>query len=376
MPIVKSIDVQFVGAPSVSKEKILANMRTRVGKPYSPQITEEDIRNLYATGNVTNVKMFGEPQGNGVKVIVIVATKSSVSEIVINGATRVKASKLREQISTKPGDALSEASLEADRQKILEFYQGKGYGDVDVRSRTEANAKGGTVRVVFDLTEGVRGKIDNVTFTGNSSIKRGELLKVVKTKPKGLLNMFSSTAGKLNSDQLQDDVKAIRELYESKGYNQVDVRQPSIVRRGEKVDLNFPINEGPQFHVGRVTYSGARLFSNEELTKGLKLKSGAIFSPQAMQADRKAISDLYGAKGYLDLSVNATKRPAGAGTMDVNFTMQEGVQYYVDKVNIAGNTRTKDKVIRRELALAPGDVFNTVRMDAGRQRLENLRYFS
>ena len=142
MPIVKSIDIQFVGAPSVSKEKILANMRTRVGKPYSPQITEEDIRNLYATGNVTNVRMFGEPQGNGVKVVVVVATKSSVSEIIINGATRVKASKLREQISTKPGDALTEASLEADRQKILEYYQGKGYGDVDVRSRTEGNEKG------------------------------------------------------------------------------------------------------------------------------------------------------------------------------------------------------------------------------------------
>ena len=376
MPIVKSIDVQFVGPQSVSKEKILANMRTRVGRPYSPQVTEEDIRNLYATGNITNVRMFGEPQGNGVKVVVVVATKSSVSEIVINGATRVKAAKLREQISTKPGDALSEASLEADRQKIAEYYQGKNYGDVDVRSRTEANEKQGTVRVIFDLTEGAKAKIDRVTFQGNTVIKRGELMKVIKTKPKGLLNIFSSTAGKLNSEQLQDDTKAIRELYQSKGYLQAEVRQPSVVRRGVKVDVTFPIQEGALHHVGKVTYSGARLFSNEELTKNLKLKNGAIYSPQALAADKKTISDLYGSKGYLDVAVLTSPQPAGSGIVNVDFRLQEGNQYYVDKVNIAGNVRTKDKVIRRELPLAPGDVFNTNLVDTGRQRLENLRYFS
>jgi outer membrane protein insertion porin family len=108
----------------------------------------------------------------------------------------------------------------------------------------------------------------------------------------------------------------------------------------------------------------------------MKLKGGAIYSPQALAADRKAISDLYGAKGYIDVGVIPSPAPGGLGLVDLNFRVEEGYQYYVDKVNIAGNTRTKDKVIRRELALAPGDLFNTVRMDASRQRLENLRYFS
>ena len=376
MPVVKSIEIQFVGPQTVSKEKILANMRTRVGRPYSAQVTEEDVRNLYATGNVTNVRMFGEPLGNGVKVVVVVGTKSTVSEVVINGATRVKTSKLRDQISTKPGHALSEASLEADRQKIIEYYRGKSYGDVNVRYRTEGNEKQGTVRVVFEITEGGKTKINKVTFQGNSAIKRSQLLKVVKTKPKGLVNIFSSTAGKLNSDQVQDDVRSIRELYQSKGYIQADAKQPTIVRHATYVDVTFPIVEGPQFKVGKVTLTGARVFSIDELTKGMKLKSGATYSPQALAADRKMIGDLYGSKGYLDASAIGTPLPGGPGIVDVSFSFQEGVQYYVDKVNIAGNTRTKDKVIRRELALAPGDLFNTVRMDASRQRLENLRYFS
>ena len=376
MPLVRSIEVQFRGPQSVSKEKVLANMRTKVGRPYSPRVTEEDIRNLMATGNLTNVYMFGEPQGDGVKVIVVVTTKSTLAEVIINGATKVKASKLRDEISSKPGSPASDAALEADRQKIIEYYQGKGFGDVDVRYRTENTAKAGTVRAIFDVMEGSKAKIDDVTFQGNTSVKRSELMKVIKTKSKGIMNVFSSTAGKLNSDQLQEDVRAIRDLYLSKGYIQVNVRQPVVVRNGTKVDITFQIVEGPQFHVGKVSVSGARVFASDEITQKLKLKPGAIYSPQALAADRKTISDLYGAKGFLDLAVIPTPAPAGPGAVDVSFHLEEGVQYYVDKVNIAGNTRTKDKVIRRELALAPGDLFNTVRMDASKQRLENLRYFS
>ena len=376
MPLVKSIEVQFVGPQTVSKEKILANMRTRVGRPYSPRVTEEDVRNLYSTGNLTNVRMFGETQGDGVKVIVVVATKSTLAEIVFNGNTRVKTSKLRDEISSKAGAPVSDSALEADRQKIVEYYQGKGYGDVDVRYRTENVGKQGSVRAVFDVMEGTKAKINHVNFAGNHSVKRSDLLKVVKTKPKGIMNVLSSTAGKLNTDQLQDDVRAIRELYQSKGYINVDVRRPSVTRSGDKVDVTFQIVEGPQSHVGRVSVAGARVFAADEITQKLSLKPGSIYSPQALAADRKAISDMYGTKGYLEVAVSPTPAPVGGGNVDVNFRIDEGVQYYVDKVNISGNTRTKDKVIRRELALAPGDLFNTVRMDASKARLENLQYFS
>ncbi len=376
LPPVKSIEVQFVGPQSVSKEKILANMRTRVGKPYSSTVTEEDVRNLYATNNVTNVRIFGEPQGDGVKVIVVVQTKSTVSEVLINGVTRFKPGKIRDQINTKPGDALSESALNADKQKIIEYYQGKGYGDVDVTFHTKATDATGTAQVTFDVAEGVRSKIDNVNFEGNTVLSRKQLLKVIKTKHKGLLQIFSSTAGKLNSDQLEADREAIRALYNSKGYIDAEVREPAIVRHDQKVDVTFPVVEGREYRVGKVTYSGARVFPLDELTKGLQLKAGGVYSPQGLAADRKALGDLYGSKGYLDLQVSATPSPGGAGIVNVDFRLDEGIQYYVDKVNIAGNTRTKDKVVRRELPLAPGDIFNTNRMQAGQARLENLKYFS
>lgn len=376
LPPVKEIEVQFVGPQSISKEKILANMRTRVGRPYSSTVTEEDIRNLYATNNLSNVRIFGEPQGDGVKVIVVVQTKSTVAEVFITGNTRIKTGKLRDQVATKPGDALSEAALNADKQKIIEYYQGKGYGDVDVKVNTVGNEKGGTSRVTFEVLEGVRSKIADVEFQGNASVSRKELMKVIKTKPKGVLNIFSSTAGKLNSDQIEGDREAIRTLYQSKGFIDAEVREPSVVRRGEKVDVTFSIVEGRSYTVGKVTYSGARVLPLDEVTRGLKLKTGGVYSPQNLAADRRALGDLYGSKGYLDLQVQATPSPGGPGIVNVDFRLDEGIQYYVDKVNVSGNTRTKDKVIRREMALAPGDVFNTVRMDASKSRLENLKYFS
>ena len=376
MPLVRAIDVQFVGPQTVSKERIIANMRTRVGRPYSPRVTEEDVRNLHATGNVSNVRIYGEPQGDGIRVIVLVTTKSTLAEVVFNGNTQATTAKLQKEISSKVGGAVSESSLEADRQKVIEYYQGKGYGDVDVRYRTENVGKEGAVRAVFTVTEGAKGSINSTVFVGNNSVKRSELLKIVKTKPKGVMNFLSATAGKLNNDLFDEDVRAIRELYQSKGFIQVDVKRPGLSRTGSKVEVAFHIVEGQQFHVGRTSLSGARVFASDEITQRLKLKPGAIFSPQALAADIKTIRDMYGTKGYLDLAVIPSPVPTGGGRMDVNFQLDEGVAYYVDKVNIAGNTKTKDKVIRRELALAPGDIFNTVRMDASRARLDNLQYFS
>ena len=131
-PIVKEIDVQYAGGTAVSREKILANMRTRVGKPYDDRIVEEDIRNLYATGNISNVRIFGEPMTDGVKVIVVVQPKAQVTEVILNGVSRLKPSRMRKEITVKAGDTLSGSNAAADRQKIAEYYAGKGFSDAEV----------------------------------------------------------------------------------------------------------------------------------------------------------------------------------------------------------------------------------------------------
>ena len=374
-PIVRSIEVQYAGASTVSKEKLLANMRTRVGRPYSEQAVEEDIRNLYRTGNISNVRIFGEPLTDGVKVIVVVQSKAKITEVRLSGVFNLKESRIRKDISAKPGDVLDEASLEQDRQKIIKNYTDKGFTEVDVKYSSEINENLGTAVVSFTVNEGGKLFVRSVNFEGNSAFTRGELAKVLKTKPRGITS-FISGSGKVNGEQLDADVAALREKYVGQGYMDVNIAPPRLDRQGEKVDITFVINEGPQYKVGRVTYNGAQVFTIDELTRTAQIKSGSVYSPQAVRADVKSIQDVYGTRGYVDFQAGANTSPGPGNTIDVAFNVEEGVQSYVEHINITGNTRTKDKVIRREVALAPGEIYNTVRVDASKQRLMNLNYFS
>ncbi len=360
---------------TVSKEKILANMRTQVGRPYSEQAVEEDIRTLYATGNIANVRIFGEPSADGVKVIVVVATKSQVTEVRLTGVTRFKESRIRKQITSKPGDTLNEATLEADRQKVLDYYRTRGFTGADVRYTVEANEKAGTAQVVFAVNEG-GGKVTvrAVRFEGNSVVSNRELRGVVKTKAKTIFNFFTK-AGRLDTEQLDQDLAAIRDYYQNKGFIDAQVQPARIDQRDGSVEITFPIVEGPQYRVGTVTFVGAKVFAPDELARATKLKTGAIYSPAGTQADLKAVQNLYGSRGYVDFQAGANPGPGGPQVINLTYTVEEGTQSYVEHINISGNVRTKDKVIRREIAVAPGDVMNTVRMDASKQRLQNLNYF-
>lgn len=374
-PIVRSIEVQYAGASTVSKEKILANMRTRVNKPYSEQAVEEDIRNLYKTNNVRNVRIFGEPTTDGVKVIVVIQSREKITEVRLNGITKVKEGRVRKEVSAKPGDVLDEASLQQDKQKIVKYYSDKGFTEVDVQYTTDVNENLGTAVVTFNINEGGKLFIHSVNYEGNSAVSRGDLNKIVKTKPKSLLS-FLSGSGKLNGDTLESDVVAIREKYTSLGYMDVNIAAPRIDRQGDKVDVTFVITEGAQYKVGKVVYNGAQVYTVDQLTKNAQIKPGAVFSPQGLRADVKSIQDLYGTRGYVDFQAGSSITPGPGHTIDVVINIDEGAQSYVEHINIIGNNRTQDKVIRREIALTPGEIFNMPRVDASKQRLMNLNYFS
>lgn len=376
-PTVAEIQVQYAGPATITKERLIANMRTRVGQPYSDQIIEEDIRNLYATGNVVNVRIFGEPVGkDSVRVIVVLQAKAKVTAVELEGAKEFKESRLREKISTKPGDPASEAAFEADRQAILEYYRSKGFTDVDVQVKVDSNDRLGTTRVKYMVQEGGKSAIRSIRFQGNSQIPSKELQGVVKTRKYFPVWSALVKTGRVSSDKLSDDVVALRDYYHNKGFSDVQISEPAVINTGGKVEVVYSIREGQQYKVGRVSYDGARLFTQDKIESVTKVRSGAIFSPAAVQADIKALQDLYGAKGYVDFQAGVKSSSGGGNITNLSFRMEEGSQAYVGRVNITGNTRTKDKVVRRELALAPGDSFNTVRMEASKQRLNNLNYFS
>jgi len=223
-PIIRSIDVQYTGPATVSKERILAQMRTSVGQPYSETVVEQDIQNLYKTGAILNVRIVGQPEGDGVKVIVAVQTRSVVREIEISGAERIKPQRIRKEIGIKINSMVNEETLEKNRQKIVDIYKARGFNDVDVKFRVEPiDEKRGTARVVFTIIEGGKGAIRAVHFEGNAHFSERVLRKQMKTRGKTLIS-FVDKSGRLDETQLQQDLDSIKEFYQNHGYIDVEVK--------------------------------------------------------------------------------------------------------------------------------------------------------
>jgi outer membrane protein insertion porin family len=374
-PIVRDIAVEYVGPPSISKARVLDNLATRLGQPYSERAAEADIRALYATGGVANVRIFAEPFADGVKVTVLLQGRPVIDEILIEGAQQIPLRRVRREVSSKVGEVLSEERLEDDRQKILKIYQDKNYSDVDVQYRLEEIAGTNRVRVIFQITEGPRLVVRRIVFIGNDSVLRKDIIKVMKTRPWNLLSFFNKS-GRLLPAQIEEDRAAIRTLYQNRGFADVEITDVQTQPLEKGVELVITIREGIQYRVNTVKLEGVNVVPTDEVRTRLKMIDGSLFTPKGMGDDLKTLRDFYGTKGYVDMIALPEILPAGPGAVDVTYRVDEGVQSYVNLVNIQGNNRTKDRVIRRELAVKPGDVFDTTLVNVSRRRLENLNYFS
>ncbi|PYJ70626.1 MAG: outer membrane protein assembly factor BamA [Verrucomicrobia bacterium] len=376
-PIIRSIEVEYTGPATVSKERILAYMRTKVGQPYNDVTVEQDVEALYKSGAVQNVRIFGAPEGNGIKVIVQVQTRLVAREIVIEGARRISAKKLRKEIKLKLNYPIREEDLEEAREKIIEIYQSHGFTDVNVQFRVESiDERRGTARVIFTVNEGAKGAVKQISFEGNAHFSDWRLRKEMKTKRKTIV-AFVDKSGRLDEAQLQQDLDSLREFYQNHGFIDVEIKDVRRERDAKgALTITIVIAEGPQYHVRNLTISGEKVAKEQAIRALLKMKEGSVYSPKQLHDDAKAVADAYGSGGYVDLVITPESTPAGPALVDVHYKIEESERSYVNRVDIEGNTRTKDKVIRREVLVAPGDVFNTVRVDTTKKRLENLGYFS
>src|SRR5256714_3944736 len=188
---------------------------------------------------------------------------------------------------------------------------------------------------------------------------------------------FVDKSGRLDEVQLQQDLDSIKEFYQNHGYIDAEVSEAGRERRkGGPLIITVGIKEGTLYHVNKLSFAGYKETTEEKIRKLIKMKEGVIYSPKQLHDDAKAVADAYGHGGYVDLIILPQGTPAGNGLIDVHYKIEEGNRSFVERINIVGNTRTKDKVIRREIGVRPGDVFDTVRVDTSKKRLENLGFFS
>src|SRR5436853_3972788 len=228
---IRSIDMHYSGYATVSNDVFLAQIRTAVGQNYSDSKVEDDIRSLYKTGTIQNVRIFAQPEEDGVKVIVAVQTRQVLRELVIDGARRVSAKKLRKEIGVRLNAPVNEDDLQKARQKIVDRYQSKGFTDIDVDFRVEPiDESRGTARVIYTINEGVKGAISRIHFEGNEHFSEKVLRKQMKTRGKSMISFIDKT-GRLDEAQLQQDLDSIKEFYQNHGYIDAEVKE---VRRERK----------------------------------------------------------------------------------------------------------------------------------------------
>jgi outer membrane protein insertion porin family len=372
--IVRDVQVVFKGAATMDANRVKAQMATRVGEPYTDESVERDIRTLYATGSVENVDIQAVNLDGGVRVIVTLSGRGGIAEINFLGNGAFDNEKLRKDIEVKVGDPVDDAKLTAAQQKIREVYEKKGFSDVLVTYDVTPSMKEGFSSVLFKIEEGSRGIIGDVRFEGNNAISSRTLKSKIKSKEKTFYRLWGKS-GKLDNQTVIDDVRIIEQAFQDEGYVYVKVGYRREPIDEKSTSLIFEINEGGKYDVASVDLQGITVFTKEELTPAIRTEPGYAYSGSDVSGDEKMILDYYGSRGYADARVDTQLLDAGPGKLNVVYAVTEGTKSFIRKVNISGNMKTKDEVIRRELPFSPGDPLNTVQLETAQTTLENMNYF-
>jgi len=379
-PIVESIEITFEGFKNVSEQNVLAHIQQRTGTPYEERQVDQSVRSLYQSGlfEFIEARRTTLPNGN-VELNFVVVPKYRITRIEFEGLDNVDADDLEDEIESQAGRPLDEVQVKRDSTKIFDFLQKKGYTNGKVDYRIDRNDVSGNAIVVFEIEEGDRLDIENIEFRGNDNISSSTLRGLMTTEEYIWLWSWLFGGGRLQEEDFQRDLETLRTYYKNQGYLDVEIPESEVVLEypdeGE-LDIVITVHEGRRYSIGKIEFEGNQLFPADRLKSVLNIKTGDVFSPEKIDEDVELLKDFYGQIGYLDTFIRIERLPnVETGIIDLTFVVSEGEQFYVESITLQGNTKTRNSVIIRELALAPGDVFDSVRMKASQARLENTRFF-
>jgi len=381
---VKLIEIQ--GNKRVDKNTILFKLKTKEGEPFSVEKTREDVKSLMETGFFEDVIVDAEPFEGGIKLTYKVKERPLVGRIKIKGNKKIKRDELRKELRSFPFSIYNENIVNENITKITQLYQSKGYYNTKVEVIKQKRR--GRLDLTYKITEGKKAHVAKIDFVGNKTFGDRTLKKQMLTKEKNLWNWATSIIGRLLGkpstyyyipDLLKVDLMKVREFYRDNGFLEVLVGEPQVKVQKDEIFIKVPIEEGSRYKVKKVDLilKEDDPFKPEEIKKFLKLKEGEWYSAGTMRRDVSNLTDLYGSKGY----VNADIRPlidvdSKQHMVKVAYRVEKGQKYYVGRIEVRGNIKTRDKVIRREVGLAEGDVMNTLALKSAKDRLNRLGYFS
>jgi len=365
------------GNRRIEKDAILGVMQTREGEILAPAHLREDLKAIYKMGYFTDVRLDASDTPEGRILTVLVKEKPSIREIMVEGNRKLKKDKIIEVMNLKPFSVASEGAIKEDINKVQQAYREKGYYSVQI-SHELVPAGENEVNLMLRVNEGGKMAVKDIEFEGNKAFSAKELRKVMETKERGFFAPVSwiTGAGKLNRDVLERDLEKIAAFYYNHGYIKAKVGEPKVDIKGDWIYITIPVQEGPEYHVGKVDMTGDLLEGKDTQVKMLKTPKGEVYSREVLQEDLTTLADFYADHGYANADiVPLIKEDNERMIVDVTFDIHQGKKVYFERIDIGGNVKTRDKVIRRELRVYEQDLFSATNLKESIKNLRRLEYF-
>jgi len=369
--VIKELSVE--GNRRVQEAVILGRVQSKLGGAFNPALLSEDLRGIFGLGFFDDVRMRVEDFEGGVKVVFVVSERPFVRDIDFTGNKKLATATLQEKIDLKLGSVYNPVDVQRAREKLKEYYEEEGYFEAQITPEVEKFADG-DVRVAFLISEGRRITIDRIVVEGNQGLTASQIKAVMVVQERE----YYVLRGTVQRQKLEEDIDRILALYNDHGFIQARVESHDILvdRENARVTIALRVVEGPQYHIDQITVTGVTLLPESEVRRQLKFKSGDVFSRSALRESVNSIADLYSTIGRAsaDITPRTEQVPAEA-KVHVIMEVVEGPVVYVERINISGNLRSEDKILRREIPMVEGDMFTLQKLTRARQRIINLNYF-
>jgi outer membrane protein insertion porin family len=370
-------DIEIRGQRLTQESTIRFYLRTEVGKPFSPQTLRDDLKRLYALRTFDDIRVTAEAVPDGLRLIILVTEKPAVRSVTFSGNRFITAEEVQKRILLKERATFDRNRLNDTVTGLQQHYRQEGYYFAHV-SPDVTEVDGNQVDVHFRITEGNKIRIDRIRFTGNAHFTDRELRREIQLK-EFVLPVISGPASLYRPEALRVDLQLIENFYQNNGFVNVQMGDPvvEINREASAITITVPIaNEGEQYKIGIVSLASDEVFTEQELRQKIRLTTGEVYSREAVRRDILALTEAYTDRGYAfaDVAPTVSIDPQ-ARLVHLSFTARPGAKVYIGRIDIFGNERTRDVVIRRELRIDEGELYSGSKLRRSRQRLTNLQYF-
>jgi outer membrane protein insertion porin family len=373
--LISKIHVQ--GNRKIEKDAILARLKSKENGIYDESVLRDDLQALFKTGFFFDVVIDKKTLPGKVELTYSVVEKPSIGEIVFEGNEEIKTEELQENLGVKQYEILNMTKLRDGIEKLQKMYEDKGYFLAKIDYQVEDLKKDESVRIKFNINENDKVKVRKMTFLGNKKLKDGYLKGRIKTSESGFFSFMSGSGGYKQED-FDRDWQILRFLYFNEGYVQVKIDRPQVYVTPDKksIYITIRIDEGEQFDVGDVDFSGDLLYGRSELSDAIQINKNKIFSYEVLQKDLGELQAKYGDLGYAFANIiPRTNINEKERKVDVTFEFDKGNKVYFGQINVVGNSKTRDKVLRRELKIREGELYNETRRRESLENIQRLGFF-